>query len=353
MSDQPLYRKIMANETGAWSWPIRGLLRMAESAYGLGLNLRNGRYNRPGSQTFLPIPVISIGNITVGGTGKTPFVIDLIKRLEKMGFSPAVVSRGYKAVHGEPNDEELLIRQSCPSVVCVSNPNRIVAANIAHKQFGADIIVLDDGFQHRRLARTLDVVLIDATCPFGYDHLLPRGLLREPLTELQRANLIVLTRCDQVPQASLDLIEKKLRNIAPNTNVLQCNHRLIQIERLDGTLVTKSLSGKRTILFAGIGQPESFATTVSSLGIKVVGNHWWPDHYHYRTLDIYNLIKSDRFPPCDMLLTTQKDAVKLARLGGLDHIDIGVVKIDIDFVGECDTIWQSVLNQSLRPDNQT
>ena len=187
----------MSNETGVWSLPIRCSMRLAESVYGFGLNLRNGRYDRPGSQTLLPIPVISIGNITVGGTGKTPLVIDLVKRLEKMGFSPAVVSRGYKSVRGEPNDEELLIRQSCPSAICVSNPDRVVAANIAHRQFGADIIVLDDGFQHRRLARTIDVLLIDATCPFGYNHLLPRGLLREPLTELKRATLFVLTRCVQ------------------------------------------------------------------------------------------------------------------------------------------------------------
>lgn len=168
-----------------WVFPVRAMLRVLEGLYARGVALRNTRYDRSGPRAVLDIPVISVGNLTVGGTGKTPFVIELVKRLDRMGLSPAVVSRGYKAAEGQPNDEERLIRESCPSVVCICDPDRAAAGQFARTKFGADVIVLDDGFQHRQLARTLDIVLIDATCPFGFGHLLPRGLLREPVGSLR------------------------------------------------------------------------------------------------------------------------------------------------------------------------
>lgn len=352
MSETSLYRKIIANETGLWSIPCRGALRAVESLYGFGINIRNQRYDQQGPKETLSVPVISVGNITVGGTGKTPFVIELIKRLERMGLSPAIVARGYKSIDGEPNDEELLIRQQCPSVVYVANKDRIAGAQTAISNFGADVIVLDDGFQHRRLARTIDVVLIDATCPFGYGHVLPRGLLREPVDGLQRADVIVLTRCDQVSQQTLEQIEKKLIRITADIPLIKCIHRITSVTKLDGEEISESLSDKRALIFAGIAQPQSFAMSVASMGVNVVAQQWWPDHYHYRTRDIHELLKSDRYPPYDLLLTTQKDAVKLAKLNGISKIQIGVVKIEIDFIQDGGTMWQSVLDQSLKPDKQ-
>ncbi|GAG16655.1 unnamed protein product, partial [marine sediment metagenome] len=253
----------------------------------------------------------------------------------------------YRAADGEPNEEERLIRKSCPGVACVSDPDRVRAAEIAHHRFGADVIILDDGFQHRRLGRTLDIVLVDATCPFGFGHLLPRGLLREPVESLRRAQVVALTRCDQVSRAELSRIETRLHAVAVDAIHLKCRHRVTAIERLDGTAVPAPLDGKRALIFAGIGQPQAFLTTVRSLGVDVVGKRWWPDHHHYRLRDIDSLIGPGCYPPHDLLLTTEKDAVKLAALSGLDRAAIGVVKVAIDFVDEGGTMWQAVLEKSL------
>ncbi len=327
--------------------PMRGGLRLVETVYASAVAIRNAYYNRRGPRHVACVPVVSVGNLTVGGTGKTPFVINLVNRLEQMGFSPAVVSRGYGAATGEPNDEERLIRSNCPSVVCVSDRDRALAVEIAHQKYGADVVVLDDGFQHRRLGRTLDIVLIDATCPFGFGHLLPRGLLREPLDSLRRAHVVVLTRCDQVSQSELSQTESGLRAVATDTVQLKCSHRVTGIEWLDGTTIDDELDGKRAVVFAGIARPQAFLTTVRSLGIDVVGHRWWPDHHHYRKRDIDAFARIGAYPPHGLLLTTEKDAVKLAAMDGVDPRRIAVVKVAIDFMAGNDTIFQRILTETL------
>ncbi|MGD2108416.1 MAG: tetraacyldisaccharide 4'-kinase [Phycisphaerae bacterium] len=348
MSEHSLFRRVIAGESGLWAAPLRGVLRLGELLYAGGVAIRNARYTRSGPKYVAPVPVISVGNLTVGGTGKTPFVIHVVNRLEGMGRNPAVVSRGYGAGNDTENDEERLIRKRCPSVTFVSDPNRALAAETAHRRFGADVIVLDDGFQHRRLGRTMDIVLIDATCPFGYAHLLPRGLLREPLTSLRRAHAVVLTRCDQVSQSQLANIESKVRSVARDAVQLRCSHRVIGVERLDGTPIPEATEGKRAVVFGGIGRPQAFATTVRSLGIDVVGRRWWPDHHHYRRRDVEWLMAIGRFPSHDLLLTTEKDAVKLATLEGIDRTRIGVVRIAIEFADDGDTILKNMLSDVLK-----
>lgn len=347
MSESSTYRRIISGGIGAWGAPVRGLLRVLEGPYALGVNLRNRWYDRRGARVILPIPVISVGNLTAGGTGKTPLVIELARRLERMGRNPAVISRGYKANKGESNDEERLIRKHCPAVVCLSDSDRGHAGVIAHRKFGADAVILDDGFQHRQLARTLDIVVVDATCPFGFGHLLPRGLLREPLGALRRAHLVVATRCGQVSKSDLARLETRLRDLAENAVHLRCDHVVTGIERLDGTPIKGSLEGGRAVLFAGIGHPAAFRTTVQSLGVSVVGERWWPDHHHYRSADVNALLKANAFPPHDRLITTEKDAIKLAAIKGFDHARIAVVKIAIDFAHEGGTILQSLLDDAL------
>ncbi|MCH7883615.1 MAG: tetraacyldisaccharide 4'-kinase [Planctomycetes bacterium] len=349
MSEQGLYRRIIAGQTGAWSAPVRALLRAGELIYRTGVERRNRRYDRHGPRSVLPVPVISVGNLTVGGTGKTPLVIDLVQRLEQMGFSPAVVSRGYKSPVDEPNDEERLIRKRCPSVVYAADADRTRAAEWACDTQGADVIVLDDAFQHRRLGRTLDIVLVDATCPFGYNHLLPRGLLREPPSGLARAGLIVLTRCSQVSPAELDRVEAKIRRLNGGAPLIRCDHRVTGVERLDGRPADQELAGKRAILLAGIARPSAFEATVSAMGVRVVGHRWWPDHHRYRSRDVDRLMKTARFAPHDVLITTEKDAVKLADLGTFDHVPLYVVKISIDFLQDGSTMIQHVLDTKLRP----
>lgn len=347
MTERPPYHRIIAGDAGMWAMPIRGALRVAEGLYACGVAVRNRWYDHRGPRAVLPVPVISVGNITAGGTGKTPLVIDLLGRLERMGCSPAVVSRGYKAYRDQPNDEERVIRAHCPGVACVSDPDRIRGGELALARFGADVIVLDDGFQHRRLGRTLDIVVVDATCPFGYGHLLPRGLLREPARNLSRADIIVITRSDQVSPVNLSRLGERLRNIARGAKHLECTHQVTGIDRLDGTPVEEPMAGKRAVLFAGLGHPQAFAATVRSLGVEIVGTSWRPDHHRYRGRDIEALLAPGRFGPHELLLTTEKDAVKIAELGDLQHLGIAVVKIAIDFRGDGGTILQSVLEQKI------
>ena len=340
---------------------MRGCFRLAEVAYASAVSLRNARYDRRGPSEVLPIPVVSVGNVTAGGTGKTPFVIEIVERLDRMGFSPAVVSRGYGAgetqqaggASGLPgadetaNDEERLIRRRCRGVITVSNSNRAWAAEVAHRKCGADVIVLDDGFQHRRLGRSLDIVLVDATCPFGFGHMLPRGLLREPVASLRRAQLIALTRCDQASPAEIERIETRIRSIVGDPLLLRCRHGVTSIDYLDDSPMEGGLDGRRAVLFAGLGHPEAFATTVRSLGVDVVAHRWWPDHHRYTLRQIKALLEGDRLPPYDLLLTTEKDAVKLRDIDGIDPRRIGVVKVSIDFEGRGGTILQSVLDEAL------
>jgi len=373
MHGDSLYRKILAGETGVWASPVRGLLWSASGVYGRAIALRNAWYDRKGRAARLPVPVISVGNLTVGGTGKTPFVIDLVRRLDTLGISPAVIARGYGASPGEPNDEQKLIQKNCPSVAYVSDSDRRHAGEVACERFGADVIVLDDGFQHRRLARDLDIVLVDATCPFGYGHVLPRGLLREPAIGLRRAHVVALTRCNQVSPTELARIEDRLRELAPGAAHLKCNHRVTGVERLDGTPIganqlaptlkgveaESGLVGKRVVLFAGIAHPQSFVTTVSSLGADVVAARWFPDHHRYTLRNLQSLLSVDRFPHHDFLVTTEKDAVKLAHWvlaptltrvgadGGFDAATIVVVRVAIDFVDDGGTMLQAILEQRL------
>ena len=364
MHGDSLYRRIVAGEAGAWASPVRGLLWLTAAVYGRAVALRNAWFDRNGPTARLPVPVVSVGNLTVGGTGKTPFVIDLVRRLDTLGFSPSVVARGYGASPGEPNDEQKLIQKNCPSVPYVSDPDRRRGGELACERFGADVIVLDDGFQHRRLARDLDIVLVDATCPFGFGHVLPRGLLREPVIGLRRAHMVVLTRCDQVSRTELARIEARLRELAPDAAHLKCNHRVTAIERLDGTVVAGGLDDKRVVLFAGIAHPRSFLTTVTSLGAEVVGTRWFLDHHGYTLRDLRSLLHPKRFPSHDFLVTTEKDAVKLAELPtldvaarnqgqGFDPTAIVVVRVAIDFVDDGGTMLQAIFEQRLPRRPQT
>jgi len=347
MHGESLYRKIVAGETGVWAAPLRGLLWSATGLYDCAIALRNAWYDRNGTTIRLPVPVISVGNLTVGGTGKTPFVIDLVRRLDALGFSPAVIARGYGATPGEPNDEQKLIQKNCPSVPCVSDPDRRRAGEVACERLGADVVVLDDGFQHRRLARDLDIVLIDATCPFGYGHVLPRGLLREPVIGLRRAHLVVLTRCDRVSHAELARIEARMRELAPDAAHLKCIHRVTAVVQLDGKELEGGLDRKRVVLFAGIAHPQSFVATVSSLGADVVAKSWFRDHHRYTRRNLQYLLSADRFPQHDFLVTTEKDAVKLSELRGFDASAIVVVRVAIDFVDDGGTMLQAILEQRL------
>ncbi len=184
---------VSGHRRGPDATALRGLLRAAELPYTLAVRFRNHRYDRRRTAVHhVSVPVISVGNLTLGGTGKTPMVKWLARRVEDLGARVALVSRGYRAASGELNDEARELAQALPTIPHIQNRDRVAAARFAIEKFNPDVLLLDDGFQHRRLARDLDVVLLDALEPFGFDHVFPRGTLREPLDGLAR-------RC-RVPQ---------------------------------------------------------------------------------------------------------------------------------------------------------
>src|SRR5947209_3482800 len=170
------------------------------------------------------VPVISVGNLTVGGTGKTPCVEYVARFFRRMELSVAILSRGYGAEHG-PNDEALVLEENLPDVPHLQGADRVTLARTAVEELESEVLVLDDGFQHRRLARDLDIVLIDATNPWGHGYLLPRGLLRESPRGLKRAGVVMLTRCDQVSGDEVKRIRERVGQLAPQAAVVETIHR--------------------------------------------------------------------------------------------------------------------------------
>lgn len=323
------------------------MLAAAEIPYAGAVRIRNRLYDRRGPRGRVQIPVISVGNITTGGTGKTPCVIAVVQLLTALGRKPAVIARGYKSAAGLPNDEELLVRAACPNVLYVADPNRVRAAERVARGRLTDVIVLDDGFQHRALHRDLDLVLIDATCPFGYEHLLPRGRLREPIASLGRADAAVITRCDQVDGAGIQAIESRMKQHLADRPILRARHRVVTIEPLSQTppkVSHASNERRNVVLFAGIGRPCAFQQTIEMLGHSVVDCHWFPDHHRYHQGDIEWLRR--RFPRAECLLTTEKDAVKLTALDTAG-MPIHVVKVAIDFGVPGLTMVESLLEEAL------
>jgi tetraacyldisaccharide 4'-kinase len=275
-----------------------------------------------------PVGVISVGNLTAGGTGKTPMVAWIVRLLQASGRKPAVVMRGYRSRAGR-SDEATLLKQLTGAEVVV-NPDRLAGA-VAAAAAGADVIVLDDAFQHRRLRRDLDIVLIDATDPFGLGHCLPRGLLREPAGAIRDAHAIVITRSDAVAPEGLQALRRRLGQLAPQASIALAVHRVAAMIDPDGRRAEPSaLSGRSVFAFCGIGNPEHFRNTLARLGVRVVGSRCLGDHVHYSAALLTELCEQARQCGCELMITTQKDYVKIDP--GKVAIPLWQLAIEIDVV---------------------
>jgi len=291
---------------------LRLLLRIPACAYSLVVRLRNLFYDtglfkarRAGAA------VISIGNITAGGAGKTPLVIWLCNRLSR-GRECAILTRGYKTRQGPLLDEPAILAESCPDAKVLVNPDRVAGAAEA-VGFGAEVLIMDDGFQHRRLARDLDIVAIDATMPFGFGRILPAGLLREPVTALKRADAVVITRSDQVADADLAKIEHKIRHIKADIPIARSTHApLCAIDCDANEISIEKLKGKKIFAFCGIGNPDAFLNTIRNLGAGILGSKVFDDHHHYTDSCIAEISEQAKHLGAELAMTTQKDWTKLA-----------------------------------------
>lgn len=287
--------------------------------YGVGVRLRNGAFERGWRRSAsVGVPVISVGNLTVGGTGKTPCVETVARFYRSLDLRVAILSRGYGA-HAGMNDEAMVLEQNLPDVPHLQGPERAALARIAVEELETEVLVLDDGFQHRRLRRDLDLVLIDATNPWGHGYLLPRGLLREPVAGLGRAHVVMLTRCNLVTPAAIEEIRARVQKLAPHAPVIDTIHEPAAWQNAACVETpVDALRGRPVAAFCGIGNPQGFRRTLEGLGLDVVAWRTFADHHAYVREDVDDLRRWARQQPADAaLVTTQKDLVKinLERLG--------------------------------------
>ena len=317
-------------------------LYLASILYGWAVRLRSALYASGLLQAKqLLCPVISVGNITAGGTGKTPLVMALAKELNEKGIPVAILSRGYK---GKPTSEVVVsngegIRLSCEEagdepylmakrlrgIPVLIGKDRFFSGRIALQRFGVRGVILDDGFQRLQLRRDLNILLVDSTIGFGDGHLLPRGILREPLAHLRRVDLFMLTKVED--REACQPLERLLRGIHPSAPVF---HSRYEPSGLIGPgeewEEVESLKGKKVLALSGIADPFSFSSLLKKCGMKVIKEAAFPDHHYYTRSDIASL--EEAVEEADWIVTTEKD---LVRLGGFEigRLPIRALRIEV------------------------
>jgi tetraacyldisaccharide 4'-kinase len=307
------------------------VLSILSVLYGIVIRLRAGLYRlRLLTSKELLCSVISVGNVTLGGTGKTPTVVHVAALLQKKQRRPVVLSRGYGRENEaeivvvsdglsvlvdarQGGDEPVLIGLKLPGVPVIVGRNRYLAGREALRRFNPDTVILDDGFQHLQLKRTCEIVLIDAANPFGNGKLFPAGILREPVSALKRAHAVLITNADKA-----EYIGPLKETIRRATRARIFTSRQVPVDLVDCCSgETKQLSvlrGSRVLAFSGIARPASFNALLRLLGAEVVGEHTYPDHYDFRKADLADVFKEAADQKVSMIITTEKDVVRLKKL---------------------------------------
>ncbi len=349
--DPNYYMRIIAGEErGGAASVTRASLSVLSGIYLIGYETRRAAYGlRLLQRNKVNTRVVSIGNITAGGTGKTPATIYFTRRFLKDGRKVVVLSRGYgrstpmdepAAVSDghtfllsprESGDEPYLIAKKLPGVPVVVCGDRVRGATFAIEKFNPETIVLDDGFQHVALARDEDIVVIDSTAPFGFGHLLPRGLLREPLSALRRATTFLLTRADECKHGET---VARLKEINPAAAILLSRHRPVRLSRPGAgeDFPCDFVAGKKVLALSSIGNPISFETALKRLGADVVDSLRFPDHHWYSPADVEKVHETARQSRAEFVVSTEKDGVRLALLADAPK-DILLLEIELEMVG--------------------
>ena len=299
------------------------------AGFRFGVRMRHTAYNHGWFKTRrLSRPVVSVGNLTVGGTGKTPLVAYVAGVLLRRGRKPAILTRGYgrgsrsaliavppgenrTAGAQEIGDEPALLARLLPEVPLIVCADRFRGGQVAEDRFQVDVHLLDDGFQHLRLARDVDLVTVDATEPLSDRLLLPAGRQREPLSALQRAQIVVLTRMDSTDTQSLQELVSKIH---PRAKVFRCRTKLAGWrDALSGTTISAEEYREQGVAaFCGIGNPRAFFGDLRRWGFRLAAEDAFPDHHVYTREEIQGLVDRARRVGASALVTTQKDAVRLS-----------------------------------------
>jgi tetraacyldisaccharide 4'-kinase len=310
------------------------MLWAASQPYGWMSGLRNRLYDRGWKRCYKAgVPVVSVGNLTLGGTGKTPCVEYVAGFYANLGRRVVILSRGY-AGRGDANDEARLLAVNLPGVPHLQGADRVALAQQA-VDMDAEVLVLDDGFQHRRLARDLDIVLIDASEPWQEEQMFPRGYLREFREELARAHVVVLTRTDQVDSSERGRLREVVARIAPDVALVLARHRPVCWLSIDGSPPARhdlqALGQRPVAAFCGLGHPDGFRRTLIDLGLRLCAFRSFSDHHHYTDGDMEDLAawRREWGPEC-VLVTTQKDLVKM-RPGHSLGRELWALRIAFDF----------------------
>jgi tetraacyldisaccharide 4'-kinase len=351
LNQRDWYNLISGSKAGIAAAVVRAILGIVGFIYLVIVGVRNFLYSRDILKSYgvtkaglkttdraqATVPVISIGNITAGGTGKTPLVIWLCNYLRAKGINCAILTRGYKAAQGANTDEPAVLAKNCPGTSVIVNPDRLAGAIEAVRRHKAQVLVMDDGFQHRRLHRNIDIVTIDATQPFGFGKMLPAGLLREPVTSLKRAHAAIITRSDQVAKQDLDSLAGMLKSINQNIVIAYAVHNPVcAVSAGDKKIPLERLKGKPVFAFCGIANPDAFFTTIGELGANIVGVKIYNDHYNYKSIDL-KVIKEEAEktagPTPPYIITTEKDFNKIGQqMAGDAEIVLAYLAVKLQFV---------------------
>ena len=322
----------------------RGLLRAASVLYGAGAAARNACFDRGWKAIHrATVPVVSIGNLTLGGTGKTPMVEWVARWYRQRGVRVAILSRGYGQTQGL-NDEGRVLEENLPDVPHLQDRDRVALAGIATRELESELIVLDDGFQHRRLARDIDIVLLDALEPFGLGYLFPRGLLREPIRSLRRADVVVLSRADLVDASARAAIRLEAERRAGPLAWVEARHAPLNLRDCDGNEYPLDMLASQSVAaFCGIGNPEGFRQTLLSQCTALLDLKVFPDHHEYSATDVRALEAWSSALKANLVLTTQKDLVKL-RASFLGQAPLRALRIGLEMTAGRD-VMDDVLAQ--------
>jgi tetraacyldisaccharide 4'-kinase len=353
-------RVITGDNKKGYGWFVP-FLSVVSKVYGGAVKLRRLFYKKTIlTSKRLPCPIISIGNITLGGTGKTPMTIYVAQALKQLGYNVAVISRGYKG-RAEKNggivsdgkvllmtpemsgDEPYMMAKRLKDVPVIVGKNRFKAGRQAVSKFDPDVIVLDDGFQHLTLQRDLDIVLLDYHKPFGNRHLLPRGVMREPISALLSADAIILTKSDTVNNDETSLLLRKLRSFERKKPVYRSFHHpfVYKIINREKKIFEKNMleaqrqnldciKGRTVFAFSGLADNYNFLRTLKSLKCNVSGFMEFPDHHPYSERDLDEILSAAKRSMSKCLITTEKDYVRIVhKIDWSD--DLFVIGVEIDF----------------------
>lgn len=317
--------------------------------------------------------VISVGNLTVGGTGKTPVVEIFARELQAAGRRVAILSRGYKktqppffqrlthklTLHEKrtpprivsngkelllnsamSGDEPYMLASNLPNVAVLVDKDRVKSGRYAINKFGCDTLILDDGFQYLSLKPRIQIVLVDKTNPFGNGHVLPRGILREPIKNIKRADFIFLTKSDG---KNSEQVKEQIRQMNPKAEIIECRHcpRYLQHVTTSERLELNTLKGKRVISLSGIAAPLGFESSLEFFGADIIHRRRFADHHRYTEQELIDIINEARREHADAIITTEKDAVRFPNVGRYD-VPIFFLRVDIEILDGADDFKESI-----------